>query len=113
MRVFQDDSSPKSTAQGLPGDSPKHQIQLRSALALRSNLDWDASLYFVGQLDAGQIPAYTRLDTQLRWRITESIELGVTGQNLLTPRHTEFTDVFDIDYTQVRRSVLGKITWRF
>jgi iron complex outermembrane receptor protein len=102
-----------SSTQAVPGDTPKHQIQLRSTLGLRSNLDWDTSLYFVGQLSAPGVPAYTRLDMQLRWRVLESVDFSVTGQNLLTARHAEFGTTYGIDQTQVLRSVLGKITWRF
>jgi len=97
----------------VPGDTPKHQVQFRSTLGLRSNLDWDTSLYFVGKLITTPIPSYTRLDMQLRWRAGEALELAVTGQNLLTPRHAEFGDGFAVAHTQVLRSVLGKITWRF
>jgi len=111
IRNLSDPSSASIVA--TPGDTPKHQIQLRSTFGLRSNLYWDSSLYFVGQLSNQQVPAYTRLDTQIRWRIRESIELSLTGQNLLTALHTEFVDTVVVDYTLVRRSVLGRITWRF
>jgi iron complex outermembrane receptor protein len=106
-------SNPPDLTADIAGDTPKHGIQFRSTLGLRSNLDWDTSIYFVGQLSAGQIPGYTRLDTQLRWRIAESAEVSITGQNLLTARHAEFIDALTVDYTQVQRSILGKITWRF
>lgn len=112
-RVIQDPLNQNSSAATVPGDTPKHQIQLRSSLGLRSNLDWDTALYFVGLLSDGQIPGYTRFDTQLRWRIFESFEFSVTGQNLFEGRHAEFADAFGIDHTLVRRSVLGKLTWRF
>jgi iron complex outermembrane receptor protein len=108
-----DPLNPNSSLTGLAGGTPKHQIQFRSGLALRSNLDWDTSIFFVGQLSGQQIPAYTRLDMQLRWRIRERIELGVTGQNLLAPHHAEFVDAYGVNYTQVQRSVFGKITWGF
>jgi len=78
-----------------------------------THLDWDTSVSFVGQVTGDQIPGYTRLDTQLRWRVGESLEFSVTGQNLLTARHAEFGNTYGVDYTQVLRSVLGKITWRF
>jgi hypothetical protein len=76
-------------------------------------MDLDTSLYFVGHVSDDQTPGYTRLDVQLRWRVLESVEFSVTGQNLLTPRHAEFGNTIGIDYTQVQRSILGKITWRF
>jgi iron complex outermembrane receptor protein len=113
MNVMLNPADSGSSAVAVPGDTPKHQIQFRSTFGLRSNLYWDSSLYFVGQLSNQQVPAYTRLDTQVRWTVRESIELSLTGQNLLTARHTEFVDTVVVDYTQVRRSVLAKITWRF
>ena len=111
INVIQDPLSPIATA--ALGDAPEHQIQLRSSVSLRSNLDWDTSLYFIGRITDSQIPSYTRLDTQIRWHIGGRIEFGLAGQNLLTARHVEFGDTFVVDYTQVQRSVLGKITWRF
>jgi iron complex outermembrane receptor protein len=113
MGVIQNSSDPDSSAVAIPGDTPKHQIQFRSTYGLRSNLDWDTSLYFVGALSNQQVPGYTRLDTQLRWRLGESIEFSLTGQNLLTARHTEFVDTTVVDYTQVRRSAFARITWKF
>jgi outer membrane receptor protein involved in Fe transport len=113
VNVIENPLSQGSSAEAEAGDTPKHQVQFRSTLGLRHNLDWDTSLYFVGYLSADQVPSYTRLDTQLRWRAFESVEFSLTGQNLLTPRHKEFTDAFEVNYTQVQRSVMGKITWRF
>jgi iron complex outermembrane recepter protein len=109
--VIQNPLSQDSTAQADLDDTPKHQIQFRSMFALRHNLDWDTSLYNVGGAD--RVPRYTRLDTQLRWRPLESVEFSIAGQNLLSARHTEFTDAYEVDYSQVQRSVLGRIAWRF
>jgi hypothetical protein len=42
------------------------------------------------------------------------VEFSVVGQNLLTPRHAEFSEAADpVNYTLVERSVFGKVTWRF
>jgi outer membrane receptor protein involved in Fe transport len=112
LNLIQDPLS-QNAGTAIVASTPKHQIELRSALSLRANLDWDTSLYFVGQVNDNNTPRYTRLDTQLRWRPLEALEFSITGQNLLTPRHAEFGDSVSIDYTQVQRSVLGKITWRF
>ena len=112
-RVITDPANPTSTNETIPGTTPKHQIPFRSTYSLRSNLNWDAAVYFVGQLSGSQIPAYTRVDTQLRWRVMESVELSITGQNLLTAQHIEFVDVNGTGTTEIKRSVIGKITWRF
>jgi iron complex outermembrane recepter protein len=113
MNTFPDPSSPDARPAASAGDTPKHQFQLRSSFSPRRNLDWDTSLYFVGQVRTGNIPSDTRLDTRLGWRITEQIELSIAGQNLLRPRHAESGDAYGLDHTLVERSVVGKITWRF
>jgi iron complex outermembrane receptor protein len=113
MFVYQSLLSRSSTAEAVAGDTPKHQIHLRSSVDLRSNLSWDTTLDFVGSLSDQAAPAYTRLDMQLRWRPSKSLEVDATGQNLLQARHTEFSDGYEVDYTQVQRSYAGRIAWRF
>ncbi len=113
MKVVRDPVSRDSQVELTPGNSPKHQFQIRSLMSLRRNIDWDSSLSYVGRLGNLGIPSYTRLDTRLAWRIGEFVELSAAGQNLLGPRHPEFLDTTGIDPTQVERSVFGKITWRF
>jgi iron complex outermembrane receptor protein len=95
------------------GSSPQHQAQLRSFVKLNRRLEWDTSAYFVGMLSNGPVPAYTRLDTHLGWTIGGFAYFSVTGQNLLTPRHFEFLNGFDVHPTEVERSIVGKMTWRF
>lgn len=96
-----------------PGDSPQHQVQIRSALSLPHNLEWDASAAFVSALGIGPVPSYTRVDTRLGWRIGEFVEVSLTGQNLLTPRHFEFLDGLQVHPTPADRSIFSKITWSF
>jgi iron complex outermembrane receptor protein len=109
MNILQD-----PTSHGLPvdneGNAPGHTFQIRSLLNLTRRLEWDSSIYRVARLST--IPGYLRLDTRLGWRLGESTEISVVGQNLLTPRHAEHPDQW-IGHTQVERSVFGKITWRF
>jgi iron complex outermembrane receptor protein len=113
MKVGLDPSSCDTSAQASVGYSPKHQVQLRSTLDLPHGLEWDTSAYFVGALRYGAVPSYTRLDTRLGWRVGESLEFSVAGQNLLTPRHIEFGDEIQVHVTQVERSIAGRVTWRF
>ena len=96
------------------GTSPTEQFNLRSYLNLPRNIQFDTMLYFVGRLPTFSVPAYTRLDSRIAWRATEHLEFSVTGQNLLQPRHLEFTSANQgILATQVKRSFYGKVTWRF
>jgi iron complex outermembrane receptor protein len=95
------------------GVSPNHQFQVRSLLDLAHHLEWDNTLGYVGKLAFGNIPAYARVDSRIGWRVGEYLELSIVGQNLLTPRHTEFADTESLYHTLVERSVFGKLTWRF
>jgi iron complex outermembrane receptor protein len=96
------------------GSNPRHQAQLRSHFEIARGLAWDASAYFVGRLPAQFVPSYTRLDTQLTWKLAERVELSLTGQNLLRDHHVEFNDKFQaVNSSQVKRSAYAKVTWQF
>jgi iron complex outermembrane receptor protein len=105
------DSSNLATPTGV---SPNYQFQVRSLLDLPHRLEWDNTIGYVSKLADGNVPAYTRVDSRLGWRVGEFVEISVVGQNLLTPRHAEFSDtIYPLDHTLVERSVFGKVTWRF
>jgi iron complex outermembrane receptor protein len=96
------------------GSSPNHQAQLRSHVELPRGFSWDANAYFVGPLPVQPVPSYTRLDTQVSWRLAERIELNLVGQNLLQDQHEEFNNFLQsVNSSQVKRSAYAKITWQF
>ena len=96
------------------GSNPGYQAQLRSHLELFHGLAWDANAYFVGRLPAQAVPSYTRLDTQISWKISEELTLSAIGQNLLKDHHLEFNDMFQaVNSSQIKRSAYAKLTWRF
>jgi outer membrane receptor for ferric coprogen and ferric-rhodotorulic acid len=65
-------------------------------------------------LPAQFVPSYTRLDSELTWRVAEHLQLSVAGQNLLKDHHEEFNDFQQsVNSTQVKRSVYAKFTWQF
>jgi iron complex outermembrane receptor protein len=98
----------------IQGSNPGHQAQLRSHVAFPRGFSWDTHAYFVGALPAQFVPSYTRVDTQLRWRLGERLELAVVGQNLLTDQHLEFGDFVQlVNSSQVKRSAYTKVTWSF
>lgn len=98
---------------------PKHQAQLRSTLDLPFNLELNGDVSFVDRVSAptltGEqtIPSYLRLDLGLVWHATKNLELGVWGQNLTRDRHLEFSSYKTALLTEIPRSVMGRITWRF
>jgi len=102
-------SSPLSTYQLAVGDSPRHQIQLRSNFNLRHNFEFDPAVYYVDRLTNQLVASHTRLDLRLGWHPAEAVEFSIVGQNLLQPQHFEFGSQSQIQATQIRRSVFGEI----
>jgi iron complex outermembrane receptor protein len=114
MSVHRDPTGQDPNILQRPGDSPRHQFELRSFLSLPKNLEWDGSVKYVASLPSQNIPAYVRVDSRLGWRFGESLELSVSGQNLATRRHLEFLDNSGFFMqTEVSRSVAAKVTWRY
>ena len=96
------------------GSNPGHQAQLRSHFELPHGIDWDLNAYFVGPLPAQSVASYTRLDSQLIWRLWERVQLSLVGQNLLADHHVEANDAYAVvNSSQVKRSAYAKMTWRF
>jgi iron complex outermembrane receptor protein len=97
------------------GSTPHQQARLGSALNVTNTLSWNLAADFTDRLIAQNVASYTRLDTNLIWRVTNKITVGLYGQNLLRDHHLEF---FDPDggstrSTLIRRSAYAKLTWRF
>jgi iron complex outermembrane receptor protein len=99
---------------GTDGGTPDHQAQLRSTVSLPWNLQWNASTYFVNRLPAQSIPAYTRVDTGLTWRLGERFTLDLVGQNLLKDLHPEYSSPYStVQPGQMRRNAYAKVAWSF
>jgi iron complex outermembrane receptor protein len=111
--------SPNTPGTSINNDSPQNQFQIRSYLDLPHNVELNGAVYYVDQvspifgLGEKSIPAYVRLDLGLTWRPTKSLEIGIWGQNLLDGQHPEFTSENSSVITEIPRSVVGRITWRF
>jgi len=88
-----------------PGNSPRHQAQLRSRMDLSDRLELDVGVKYVSRLKTADIPAYTRLDARLAWRVSPGTEVGVVGQNLLEARHAEYTPAYFRARSEIPRIV--------
>jgi iron complex outermembrane receptor protein len=99
--------------------SPQNQFQLRSYLNLPHHVELDGAVYYVDQIapisgfSGMPIPAYVRVDLGVTWRPTKSLEIGIYGQNLADGNHAEFTSYKTTVLTEIPRSVMGRVTWRF
>jgi len=73
------------------GNSPHNQAQLRCGFDVTDALELNSALYYVDNVPQVNVDAYWRFDLGVTWRITPKFELAVWGQNLLEPRHREFS----------------------
>ena len=114
VQLHRNDASTDFLTEGTEGDTPRHQLQLHSYLNLWRNFDSDIALYHVSSLRNQPVPSYTRIDARLGWHLRENVEVSGGVQNLLENRHAEYNanDSFVLP-SQVRRSVYGKMTFRF
>jgi len=109
-----DATSMDTVSEAAEGDNPRHQFQLRSYFKFFRNFALDTALYRVSSLKGQSVPGYTRIDASLGWHIRENVDASGGVQNLLDRQHAEFNGVDTLVLpTQVRRSVYGKIVFRF
>ena len=87
--------------------NPRNQVSLRSALNFTPQLELDLWFRYVDRLSENDVDDYTSLDARLAYRPTAGLELSVVGQNLLEPRHSEFSSI------EVERSIYVKADWCF
>lgn len=104
---------------GDPGSSPRHQASARMRLAVSKRIELNAAAFHVDRITLGfapfttVIPAYLRLDAGLTWAASSRFTLGLWGQNLLDPRHPEFTSVTNFQNAEVPRTFAARASWRF
>jgi iron complex outermembrane receptor protein len=105
------DTSSEAVAEG---QSPQYQFFIQSQFNLPYGFEFDQTLRFSDKLKNINIPSYTRLDLRIGYHPREDIEISLVGQNLLDPRHPEFSsENTGILPSEVPRSFYGKLTWRY
>jgi iron complex outermembrane recepter protein len=104
------------------GDSPNHQVSLRSSMDLTKGVEFDLWLRYVSALEFTNpatttpipVPGYLTFDTRVAWKPSSRVELALVGQNLLQSSHQEFlSQAIATEATRVGRSVYGKVTWQY
>jgi iron complex outermembrane receptor protein len=95
------------------GMTPQNQFQLRSYLNLPFSLSLDTELYFVDELKAFEIPAYTRIDMRFGWEPTSKWAMSLNIENLFDDGHQEFPTRYGVIGTEVPRIIYGQVTLRF
>jgi iron complex outermembrane recepter protein len=96
------------------GDSPRHQLALRSSLDLPRGLELDLTARHVDELPSLGVDSSVTLDLRLGWRPVSRLELSLVGQSLLEESQVEFApEVIPTHPTGVERGLYGKLVWRF
>jgi iron complex outermembrane receptor protein len=95
------------------GNDPHHQFLIQSMVNLPANMEFDATLRFVDDLNqlGPVVPSYFALDLRLAWHPTPNWEIALVGQNLLDNSHPEFGA--PASRQEIPRSVYGKVTFKY
>jgi iron complex outermembrane receptor protein len=72
------------------GNDPDGQWFMRLAFNPASGHELDLAVRRVSALPDPAVPAYTALDLRYGWQLSRSVNLALSGQNLLDRRHAEF-----------------------
>ncbi len=116
MRLHLDNNSNDTTSRSSEDASPSSKAAIWSALDFGNNLQFDAALRYVGDIEVNgiDIDSYVEADLRLGWEASPGLELSIIGQNLLDNHHPEFLpDFINTRPTEVERSIYGRITWSF
>lgn len=96
------------------GANPSYQTQAHSFLTLRHKLELDTSVYYASSLPEQRVAGHTRLDVRFGWSPRENLQLTAGFQNILDPRHLEFSEPpLPPVPGKIPRSAFGKAVWRF
>lgn len=74
------------------------------------NVSLDMFLRHVGDLPNPATPDYYELSARLAWRVSSSLDVSVSGFNLLHDRHLEYAAPSG---AQITRSVLAEVRFSF
>ena len=116
MKLRLDSNSADTFSESAEDASPTNKATIWSAIDLGYNLQFDAALRYVGDIEVNgvDIDSYVEADLRLGWEARPGLELSLIGQNLLDNHHSEFLPTFiQSQPTEVERSIYGRVTWNF
>jgi iron complex outermembrane receptor protein len=113
-----DPGSSHLTSVAIAGDDPSYQASLRSTMDLAHHWALNLALRRIGALPDPASPAYTELDVHLGWTPWPTLEVSLTGSNLIHPQHLEFGTMgaplqLGASGVETRRSGFANIRWSF
>ncbi len=93
------------------GNDPDKQFSLHSAMNITPVVTFDAYLRYVDALPKPAVPAYAEVNSRLAWKLSEIVEISVSGFNLLNTGYREFT-TSGVN-NRMERSFFVETQWRF
>jgi iron complex outermembrane receptor protein len=113
-------SAPAGSVVGDPKQPPRSMWRLQSYVNLSKSWKLDNFVYWTGKGSPETtygppipIPAYTRFDIRLGYKVNRHWQISVAGQNLLQARHLEGVPELLSAYSYVNRAGYLKSTWQF
>jgi iron complex outermembrane receptor protein len=92
------------------GDDPSSHASLNSSMNFPHRTTLDATLRYVGALPSPGLPHYYEMDARFGWQATATLEVSLSGANLLHERHYESPPPIG---EQITRSVIAEARWKF
>lgn len=94
------------------GNDPDYQFTLRSLMDLGRRAELDLSMRAIDELPSPVVPSYVTVDARLGYRLTDNVEVSLTGYNLTGESHVEFINPA-LPANSYSRSFFLSARWRY
>jgi len=95
-------------------DSPEHQLSIRSNMNIGDTMKLDVWARYIDELKIQKVDSYVGLDIRLAWQALPSLELSLTGRNLLESSHLEFREESGANIAvEIDRELIAELLWQF
>jgi iron complex outermembrane receptor protein len=106
------DISSTGSVRTYEGSTPRHVVEIHSAVNLPKKFEFDQVLRYASALPAQNVNAYETGDLRLGWNPSTNMQVSVVGRNLFQPQHREW-GTGDPNQTPlgIRRAAFVEIAW--
>jgi iron complex outermembrane recepter protein len=111
LRFSRDADSRDTTGGSAEGDDAKHVAIVAAHLTLPRDVELDAFLRHASDLPNPRLKGYTTMDARIGWRFAKTLEVSLSGRNLVGRQYAEFVTTNSLN-EQVHRRLAVKLTWR-
>ena len=108
------DGPSSADTESIGEDSPDHQLSLRSNMNIGDTMHLDIWARYIDELKIQQVDSYIGLDIRLAWKALPSLELSLTGRNLIESSHLEFREESGSNLAvEIDRELIAELLWQF